>query len=979
MDAGRIAYLFAFFSLLPSALAADPLPENNDSQPPGPEFVRQDSRVFTGQDGLTFEIVTRTDALGRRQVTVEPIAIGTAALPIDGEAPLPEMESASAVADPATDRWLNLGPDGGAVLDVNASPLDPQLLLAGLDTPITYSVRPSGAIYRSTDGGSTWSPSLMLPIASASKAIHDIEFSPEGVAYAGGDQGVFRSTDGGASWTRIRATFYPNSVLDVAIEPGDSRRIWIGLDSQGSAPRVQRSIDGGATWQTINVPLATPLDCRSIAFDPARPGRVYAAFGEYPSGQIWLSLDGGASWTNRSATLPGSPLNKVVIVGTSVMVAAGEWSYGAQYGGLYLSDSDTGYWRAINSWPTAPFGEVVEDFAVDPTDGCTIWAATPKGLFRTTNCGLTWTVDNLPHRVTPHSVRVIAGPVPRVLAGTESYAVMKREGNGSFQYSSRGIRELNVVSVSANPLDPDELAAAFNSWNSGGIYASLDGGQSWTLEPALSSRIATVDFAPDGTLYAISDGPSDLATEGVYHRTADGQWAAYGPHRGPWFETELHALCFDPHQPGLVVAAGNDWLGSGGALIYRSTDGGMSWSEVYRGSEYGSIYDLAIAGATGARAMLAGLRGWNTGTGAVLRSIDQGGSWTRPTSGGPPAISWPYGFAVSPRDPNLVYFSNYFYTPGLFRSRDAGLTWQSAGYNGNLREIALHPDDDREIFAVGYYSPNELMRSRDGGAIFQGFADGMSPIPIAQDLFAQAGDCPRIYAATTTGVHARIVDRAPPHLQVSLDHEYLWPPDHELIPIRAVVEASDACDPNPSWRLLSITSDEAVGGTDPDVTDAEPGAPDDAFQLRAAREGYGDGRTYTIVYEASDASGNSVTDTAQVVAPHDQSGLPPGVTIAGARAAGDIASAPPRLIPSANGGGASLRFDLARPDRVRIDVFDLLGARVRTLLDEIRSEGGHEVAWDGRDAAGRVVSSGLYLVRLRTRELRWSGKAVVVR
>jgi hypothetical protein len=62
---------------------------------------------------------------------------------------------------------------------------------------------------------------------------------------------------------------------------------------------------------------------------------------------------------------------------------------------------------------------------------------------------------------------------------------------------------------------------------------------------------------------------------------------------------------------------------------------------------------------------------------------------------------------------------------------------------------------------------------------------------------------------------------------------------------------------------------------------------------------------------------------------------------------------------------AALAFSLAAEASARLELFDLRGARVRTLLDATVAAGGHECFWDGRDAAGRPVPSGLYLARLR--------------
>lgn len=64
----------------------------------------------------------------------------------------------------------------------------------------------------------------------------------------------------------------------------------------------------------------------------------------------------------------------------------------------------------------------------------------------------------------------------------------------------------------------------------------------------------------------------------------------------------------------------------------------------------------------------------------------------------------------------------------------------------------------------------------------------------------------------------------------------------------------------------------------------------------------------------------------------------------------------------------NIRCDLARPGRVRADVFDARGRLLRRLLDETRAAGVIEVAWDGRDDGGRVLASGLYLVKFQMGE-----------
>jgi endo-1,4-beta-xylanase len=90
------------------------------------------------------------------------------------------------------------------------------------------------------------------------------------------------------------------------------------------------------------------------------------------------------------------------------------------------------------------------------------------------------------------------------------------------------------------------------------------------------------------------------------------------------------------------------------------------------------------------------------------------------------------------------------------------------------------------------------------------------------------------------------------------------------------VAASDVCDPNPTLRLVSITSNEGAlangsGHASPDIQDAQFGTDDRQFLLRAERAGGGTGRIYTITYEAEDATGNATLRQVTVAVAKSQS------------------------------------------------------------------------------------------------------------
>ena len=120
-------------------------------------------------------------------------------------------------------------------------------------------------------------------------------------------------------------------------------------------------------------------------------------------------------------------------------------------------------------------------------------------------------------------------------------------------------------------------------------------------------------------------------------------------------------------------------------------------------------------------------------------------------------------------------------------------------------------------------------------------------------------------------------DTQPPSLQVTLAATVLWPPDHRLVRVDAAVSVADACgDAPPQVVLTSVTSDQpdngvADGDTDGDVQDADLATFDGSVLLRAERAGNDPrGRTYTVTYTATDASGNQTQTSATVHVPLSQ-------------------------------------------------------------------------------------------------------------
>ncbi len=128
------------------------------------------------------------------------------------------------------------------------------------------------------------------------------------------------------------------------------------------------------------------------------------------------------------------------------------------------------------------------------------------------------------------------------------------------------------------------------------------------------------------------------------------------------------------------------------------------------------------------------------------------------------------------------------------------------------------------------------------------------------------------------------LDEEPPVLTVELTPSVLWPPNHKLVEISPTITLTDNEDPAPGLELVSITSNEPDdGGQDVAWSPENPEGlgdgntvgdiqvVDDQVFLRAERAGTGEGRVYTLTYQATDRAGNVTTMETLVRVPVSQS------------------------------------------------------------------------------------------------------------
>ncbi len=228
----------------------------------------------------------------------------------------------------------------------------------------------------------------------------------------------------------------------------------------------------------------------------------------------------------------------------------------------------------------------------------------------------------------------------------------------------------------------------------------------------------------------------------------------------------------------------------------------------------------------------------------------------------------------------------------------------------------------------------------------------------------------------------------------------LWPPDHKYVEITPEDCLIGRCAaPGPlTVQVLSVRSDEPEdatgngdGATLADILITCPAG----VQLRAERQGAGNGRVYTIVYGVTDATGTR-REECKVSVPHDQSGVaavegpgpgyevvascgsPPLMTAGTAQPVDPLAAKAMAQSSTDGVSGVVVSFVLSAPSPVVLDVFDIAGRRIRTVRTDLPA-GPQQVRWDGRDASGREVASGIYVMQLRAQGVTQRAKTLWVR
>ena len=217
------------------------------------------------------------------------------------------------------DHWKNIsdGFFGGSIGSVTVSKSDPNVIyVGGGEKTVRGNVSSGYGVWKSIDAGKTWSFSGL----ENSRHIPRISIDPNdhNIVYAGvlgdiykstEDRGLYKSINGGESWKKILFSNKDSGIVDLIIDPTNSRIIYAStwnvkrtpysLSSGGDGSALWKSVDSGKTWKEISLNLGFPdstLGIIGVTVSPANNNKVWAIVENKDKGGLYLSNDGGESW-----------------------------------------------------------------------------------------------------------------------------------------------------------------------------------------------------------------------------------------------------------------------------------------------------------------------------------------------------------------------------------------------------------------------------------------------------------------------------------------------------------------------------------------------------------------------------------------------------------------------------------------------------------------------------------------------------------
>lgn len=601
---------------------------------------------------------------------------------------------------PLTDNQPSLA-IGALALD----PTNPDIVYAatgeGNFSPI---VQYGAGLLKSTDGGATWRP-LPGPFAGpfsatvggayiGSLAIHprqtEVLLAAVRIHGTGASDGIYRSRDGGQTWTVV---LNGPAGCEVVFDPADPQIAWAALGHPAGSPAngIYKSTDAGLTWAQVlargNTALpAGEMGRLELALAPSAPATVYAGIMNAADRSLLAfvkTTDAGRTWTQLTATpnycAPQCHYNHVIAVHPSnadVVYAGGAWGGGASV--LFRSLDGGGTWQEISRGANLEFLHADSHSLAFTPEGSRLYAGNDGGVWSTTDTSgnpIRWHNLNATLAIAQfYSLSIHPEDLNITFGGTHDNGVQHYSGRLSWRETVCG----DGGSVAIDFSNPRRVYAACERI---GLWKSDDAGVTWLPS---QSGIETSDRVQFIAPLAMDPANASVLYFGTYRiwRTTDraASWQVISPDLAGGNES-ITAIAAGAGAIYSATSSGRVWVASGST----------NWIERSGGLPRRPVMHISVDPANADIAMLSlgGFSGFDGDrVGHVFRSTDRGASWND-ISGNLPNVPV-HALVLDPELSQTIYAAT---DVGVFRTTDGGLMWTRLGEGlprSAVRALALH-------------------------------------------------------------------------------------------------------------------------------------------------------------------------------------------------------------------------------------------------------------------------------------------------
>ncbi len=552
---------------------------------------------------------------------------------------------------PRTDELPSLA-IGGVGVSVN----DPDIVVIGTGEGTLNADAVSGVgILRSTDAGGTWSPTNVTYAVDSGTGFHFIEVNPStGTMLAGERSGMWRSTNDGATWTKVRAS---GDYWDAEWKTGTSRVYTIGGGSTFGGNLMQVSTDDGATWTntTSGLPSSSSIGKAKLSVCRNTSATIFvhlSSSSTYGTLGVYRSTNDGATWSLRNNTTNAGGgqgwYNLTMAVdpdNASRVIMGGVENFASSNAGTNFSEVGDGY--GLGTDTALHWDHHVLEY--EPGSTSNVWAGTDGGVWRSTDDGATWTSRREGMGTYQfYDISVAQSDPEYIVGGAQDNGVPGRVVMDTW-FTSNLFADGFVCNIS-----PADANLVYSEWQFGNHVKSTDGGNSWfNIQTGLGSGdwLAATDLDPSNSNRLFTD-----TNAGIYRTTNGGSsWSQVSTHSAIW-------ISISPADGNVV------WTVE--STPRRTTNGGTSWTiaSAYGFGTGGSPTKI-LAHPTDASTAFVTFGGYGVGA-HVARTTDLGATWTNVTGDLP---AQPVNcIAVDPMFPAEWYIGT---DVAVWKSTDGGTTW----------------------------------------------------------------------------------------------------------------------------------------------------------------------------------------------------------------------------------------------------------------------------------------------------------------